>query len=744
VTFNNTFAAVPNAEGITPTTTQANDQFGLPWRSGSVTVTAIPIVYGNTNGTAQTIASLTLTLTGASSTPQVTLTAAPYTQTWSANPSATSGPRVQNVVITGPCCEVGNNVPLPTTPGVIAVDGAGNSIDLVEVGGGTNVSFRLDNEAPQAPLVFNIPGRQQGWVNAAYTFTGAGTGNGNANVNQTTGSSNFGTCGDGPSPVASPYLCSATRGVSGNGVGAAAITTNTSTSSNMTYSYYVIPAASYTSSNTASANNGTSTSPTACSTTGWTKVANGGEVASASSANNASFVVRVFETDKLGNSRCTDLSLPPATVGAFINTGANFFATNKGTFGVDVVPPTAVWDAASATDKQQIGIGGVIPSFILGLSDDASGFSLTPVSTQLLRLAPTGTNCAIGSLSGSTCNATDFSSTAPGNGSPAQGIGYYTYTGTARDLARNTAPALSRQIAVDNVAAPTMGSIAAPVTINGGSSVTFSSSAADDLDLISWDNSLAYPVTPNGGPAALSIRSAKVSIHAAFSGTLITSQSLSIVVPTFIRTASVTGAGGTIPAGAVTTALSPTSVSARAYDAGNNASVPNVGTGAGFSLIPAASINMTNPTDWSVSPNTAQPLAVMQSFLATNAVANISNCPDAGCAGNAAPANPITVSLTAAATGATGANFQFANPFSQVQFYYFDAVLGEYVLIGASSVPVVTDPSGTTRTFTFTFAGWNPPASLGVGAVTVVAVGVNSRGDALVSPVNVNITLTNP
>ena len=67
------------------------------------------------------------------------------------------------------------------------------------------------------------------------------------------------------------------------------------------------------------------------STTGWTKITTGGDLAE--TANNLAYVVRVFETDKLGNARCTDL----AAAGNTINSGV--FVAGK--FGVDKVAPTA-------------------------------------------------------------------------------------------------------------------------------------------------------------------------------------------------------------------------------------------------------------------------------------------------------------------------------------------------------------------------------------------------------------------
>ena len=773
IVFRNSFTAIPNAEGITPTTTQANDQFGLPWRSGSVTVLAIPVLYGNIDGTAQTLASVTLTLPGASNTGTVTLTAAPFSQTWSAN--ANSGPRVvqsiatcapgaANCAVTG--FEVNGQTPLPVTPVAQAVDGNGNNIPLITLPGGTATSFRLDNQSPQAPLMFNIPGRQSSWVNASYTFTGAGSGNNNGNVATTvgtTGSANYVSCGDGPSVQTAPGSCQVQQGVSGIGQNNAAISTNSGTNANMTYSFYVIPLASYTA---ASATNGTSISATSCSTTGWTKVNNAGDVSAASTSSNAAFVVRIFETDKLGNARCADLSTEAVRVGTVIqglfNTGAGTFP--RGNFGVDRVVPTATLvdpatDPTAAGANQQVGIGGVTPNFLVALSDDASGFSATPITTMVTRLAvdpatnaPSTVNsafgCPIAGLSNNVCSSGARGSTVPadaGSGADASGCvgcGYFTYTGTALDLARNAAPTLTRQVAIDRTS-PTMGSIAVPAALTGGASASFATSAQDNLDIISWDFTLAYPVSPVGNPvASFPIRSVSTQIHAPFSGTLITAQTFNLVAPSFIRTMNATGAGNAPPN---STGFLPASIAARVTDAGNNVSAVNPGTGAGFSNIAAAAINQTNLTNFSVSPNAAQPLAVMQTFAVTNAAANISNCPDAGCAGGVNPANPTTVNLTAASAGAEGPNFQFANPFTSVQFYYFDPVSAEYILIGSSSVPTVTDnATATVRTFTWTFPAWNPPASLGVGAANIVAVGVNSRGDALASAVNVNITLTNP
>src|SRR6185437_11514764 len=118
--------------------------------------------------------------------------------------------------------------------------------------------------------------------------------------------------------------------------------------------------------------------------TGWTKIATAGDLAE--TTNNTAYVVRVIEADKLGNQRCTDVSTGINT----INTTGGAFVAAK--FGVDKTPPTAAYvepsaNPAAAGANQMIGIGAPIPSYMLAISDNASGFSSTPVSTKLTRLA---------------------------------------------------------------------------------------------------------------------------------------------------------------------------------------------------------------------------------------------------------------------------------------------------------------------------------------------------------------------
>ena len=760
VVITNSFAAFTNAEGVTTVTT-ANDAGGLPWRGGSVTVAVVPVLYSG-----RAIASVSITLPGATGATQ-TVTAAPYTATWSA--TATSGSRVTGLTLVDPNgnYEVNGTTPKGITPAVVVVDAAGNDLQLGVANAGVinQTTFRLDNTAPQPPTTFVIPGRQFSWVNAAYTFRGTGGASFGA-----TGTTNYVACGDGPANAsANPPACNPGPIVGQNpgavgqiGVSANAVSGTSGLNGQTTFSYYAIPVAAYVA---ASAANGTSTSATSCSTTGWTKLTSGTAGDLADSPNSGVYVVRVFEIDNLLNARCTDLANAPN----LINSGA--FA--RGTFGVDKVAPSqtllepgnAACPAAgcvSADQKVNIAYlattGGVVPSFQVSYVDfpAQSGFSTTPINTTVTRLAidpATGVTsvtpgslfgCPVGwSANNQACQTTALGGTIaadPNATGASSGIdGYYVYTGQIIDIARNTGNTVTRRAVVDR-AAPRMGGVAVPSTVTGGQSASFATSAIDNLDLASADYTLNYVTVPFGSPAPLNVRSQlqPIGTSVAFDNVLQTNLSFNLVVPFVIRSMATTTA-----AGAPQNNAAPASaIAVRAYDAADNASPPEV------QAISAAALSQANPTNYA-APQANTATFTGNGFRVENGATNVSNCP-AGCT----PANATTVTLVATAQGTESSAapaFQFQNPFSSVQFYYLDrgyaGASNEWILIGSVPAPSVTDNAAqTVRTFTWTLTTpFDPPLALGAPAqLLVIAVGVNAAGDGLSTAVNPAITLTNP
>jgi hypothetical protein len=595
----------------------------------------------------------------------------------------------------------------------------------------------------------------------------------------TSGTAKYQSCGDGVQNAAvgfvfgtGTYACGTQAGVSAGGVSG-----NSGTNGLTTFTWYQMPAASYTAIN----GNGTSTSSTTCSTTGWTKISTGGDLAG--SPVNTQYVIRGFETDKLGNARCVDMAANNLTT---LNIGNGAFAVGK--LGVDKIAPTAVYVDNSATTPNAANSNGIwnaasvgtVPANFLvtvGYTDDPSqpsGFATLPMTTMVQRLYVdpvtlqpsnfnTANGCPTGLNSSGVCTTAAAAATVPGwyanpgppgsNGgadaSGCVGCGYYIFSQSLFDNARNAAPNFGansaatvsvnggaacsltgcRQVLIDNMV-PTMGGVAVPATIVGGTTVSFATSATDNLDLYQTDNTLLYAANPSGNPiATLPIRALTTTIPGAaqFDNVLTTSASFAVTVPNFIRNMATTTAGGAPQNNGVL----PTSITVRAYDAAGNPSAPVV------QPISAVNVPQTGLTNFAA----AQPSgATMTNFAVTNVAANISNGP------TTPAANPTTVTLTASLTGSEGPAFQYINPFVTVQFYYFDTVTGEWINIGSAAASTVTDNATVTlRTFTYQFANWDPPAALGnVATVKIVAVGVTSGGDAIATAVNANLQLTNP
>src|SRR5262249_41227397 len=145
--------------------------------------------------------------------------------------------------------------------------------------------------------------------------------------------------------------------------------------------------------------------------------------------------------------------------------------------------------------------------------------------------------------------------------------GYYTYTVSVSDLATNVTALPSRTVLVDRER-PVMGGIQVPATIAGGTSVNFATNATDNLDLVSSDFSLRYPV---GG---ITSRPPGPTLGATFGSTLTTAASFSYNVPFFVRT--LVGPTGNVPNAPAPNR--PDQISGCVYDGAFNAAVASVGT----------------------------------------------------------------------------------------------------------------------------------------------------------------------
>jgi hypothetical protein len=91
------------------------------------------------------------------------------------------------------------------------------------------------------------------------------------------------------------------------------------------------------------------------------------------------------------------------------------------------------------------------------------------------------------------------------------------------------------------------------------------------------------------------------------------------------------------------------------------------------------------------------------------------------------------VTLEAIATVALNTS---VDPFARVEFYYDPtpngAPSGTWILAGTATAVLTQTPAN--RFWTYTFV-WDPGAAVPVGTVNVVAIGVDSNGDAVFSGV---------
>ncbi|HEY9229169.1 MAG TPA: hypothetical protein VIP11_21135, partial [Gemmatimonadaceae bacterium] len=657
-------------------------------------------------------------------------------------------------------------VAVPAAPAVSIIDSRGNNVGLVPpvTVPASQYSIALDNQSPQPPLTFQVVQGQGQWVNAFYTFFSVVTGD-----LPTVANMKYVSCGDfglvplpstlpavpacvdqGGVSAAAPSLFTLANGVNGSANGRAGPTGGPAL---RVFAFDVSGGASIP--GTAMGSSGTSTSSGVC---GGLTAAGSPWVDVTANPNaliegpvNTRYAIRALETDRLGNSRCTDLATLPNSINSNPATFVRAF------IGVDKTKPTVPNERLQNSNENILAVdqngtinaAQAVTNFIFAATDNLSGFGANPVLTRLRRRDPQNTGsgaCVIGSGSSCSMTARPIQGVLVDNASGIDGI--YTYEAIVQDLAANRDTLPSRTAMIDRVV-PVMGGIQVQALIQGGTQVNFPTNATDNLDLLRSNFSLRYPIAAAGSAAQLILRADGPTFGAAFDATFETNRSFSYTVNSFVRSVATTDAGG-VPQN---NAVRPDQISGRAIDAvGNVSLVSNAAIGAANIPIPFPGATNNGQTNFAApQPNTATFNSFQ--FTAPAAAVNVSNCSATlGCLPLAtppvAPANATTVTLSVAAVGSESVGppaFQFQNPFpSGVSFYYQDAASTEWVLIATVTGATVSDNvAATLRTFTWSLQ-WDPAESIVVGVTPVVAVGVNSIGDALASPVNANITITNP
>ena len=423
--------------------------------------------------------------------------------------------------------------------------------------------------------------------------------------------------------------------------------------------------------------------PAGCSVTGLTTITTGSQLAETTVS--SAYRVRVLFKDALGNINCASLA-PGGIVGGQL--GADFTAPTGSVTGPAAGPPGLNVDPGN---------------FAVTASDNASGFDPAGgllVSMSRLNVGGT-TTCVIGT--GAACTAITQTLTFDATGG-ANVEGYYTTTITLVDQAGNQTVLVTARLYEYDITAPGFsGGISLPALIAGATTNTFAATATDNLDLNSIFGDVAYPLA--------TLRYPSQSIGS-WGPPLETSAAVSYAVANWVRCINAAGsfavASGQPTAITLTVndqALNTTSLASAAFGANAQTCTGSVGN-----IAAADIISFTQS-----APNYGAGLT--QVDISGNAVAPSSN----------------SVTLIAVADVVLNSS---ADPFTRVDFFYVSG--GVHIRIGTASV--VLAQTVTNRTYTYTVT-WDPDAAVPVGAVTVVALGVDAQGDAVLTGTQVVTTV---
>jgi hypothetical protein len=364
-----------------------------------------------------------------------------------------------------------------------------------------------------------------------------------------------------------------------------------------------------------------------------------------------------------------------------------------------------------------------------------SGFNVNPVSVKLERTNSTGLVC-VHPNTGATVSCTTNNGFVMDDGvvNVPTTNAYYNLITFVTDAANNSSAQTVRLTLRDNVP-PVAGGISSPATIVGGAAASFTSALTDLVEL--GDNT----PTVTFGANVIHLAEPRITIGTYGPTPLVTTDAGAVSIASFVKsTESVSGAG--LPTGTVSPATS-FSLAVRDVAGVQLADICPAGGAADGATTQNCILRRVDITAAVATSNTFPAYTALNALNAANPAHGLFTqaAPSAAIVctlvvGNCTPAaTPKSVTLTATVTGPAAT---FANPWQspgRVNFYWLQN--GRYILIGTGSVSTTDDTVLNTRTHTFTLI-WTPAGVLPPGAAdfatTVIAVGVNATGSALVSP----------
>lgn len=539
------------------TSTVANNGVGYQFTTGSVAVSAIPVLYsGLTIGTASVnFGTAACDLSGAVQRTLALTAPAAGAFAWTATFPFTASVKAGTAADAGTV----NGYEYNSACGTNAGGGEGAAIAASQytttntgptalVFGLVAPAVRLDNNAPAAPVVFLNPnGRQSNWLNDSASFATINTGaTSNGMIN---------------------------AAVVDGGVGGVT---------------YVGRAGTTLALSIAAAN-----------------ISNPSTLAA--SLNNTSYCLTQYSIDKLGNTSAAPLAAP-------LGPGC---AT---TFGVDRVAPTIAFAASGGlASNARINSATVAAEFVvtvldagdpatptLGVSGMLSGSAVIGTVTLRNATSTAAATCIVGSWATATgCSAVSVNA-APGYPLvPTTAVaavtlpGYLTYTAVSRDAAGNSSASVTRVVVHDNAANPpavTFFTPFLPGSLNAASA-SITAVASDDLDIRDFQWMFVYGATMGNLP----IQTPQVVVNGYNATPLINTAFTASFSGSLMRQIQENGAAGTWTPGAAAV-LSSANILVR--DQGGSAGTTLV------TAVPAGTVNFTTAastyavagaTNWNVS-----------------------------------------------------------------------------------------------------------------------------------------------
>jgi hypothetical protein len=605
------YVAGNNANGLVVSETfggtanTATSAAGLSFRSGSLTVSVIPVIYSAgltmAAGTLSFGSGCDASLEGA----RLAALVAPTTGTaWTATLSQTAVAGANNDVANyefGPTAGCTATFPRGEMPRISATDNAGNPLyaTMLPSDSLTRQGIRLDNRAPGAPTYMANPNiRQNGWLNASVGLNGSNT-----------------------SATDNDWLV---NGAADAGVGG------------------------YTRMQRIAAATGGLVDAAIAAT------ASSAATLPAPSLNNNDWCSVISATDALGNESAlpaagTTCTAPPVASSTPV-------AAQHLRFGVDIAAPTIAFSGGLASNAR-VNTATVATEFQVTVQDTGTTGNSGMLSGSAVRGTVQIRNqanqspqiCFVGTVVSGVCTPVSVNAAPPFPLVPTTTVaassttGYYTYVAFSQDAGGNQSATVTRVIAYDpaaNVPSLTSALFNTPLS---GSTAVFNANASDNFDL--WD--VTYTMTYAGGLAGPILFPAVV-LNTFNAATLVNSNvPAGITVNGFMR--QVQAVTGNAPL-AATAQFKPTSLSGVARDQANNPSVaavtaiPAASVTTGVSYLAAPAAQLIN--SWSI---TAPSVATLVSTGATTPAAN-----------------PLSVTYTMVAAGPTAT---FSPPFTVVNMF---------------------------------------------------------------------------